>query len=446
MAGAKQPRRCNLPTLLATISAAALLLFFPRFSPAAAAVEKGRNRSSLLGEPRQWATGKDEAEILAEAEARAGGGGEGLLTRDDGREFASLDSMVQWAIGMGLRLCGFLPRLLGEFVYLNPKYLQSESIWNSDPDKLREKAAELEWLSAEELLKRQMEIKELMEKLKVPSDAELMKIAIADLNNSSVSLEDCHRALQELLLLVEPIDNANDLDKLGGLLPLIRELSNADEGIRTTSAWVLGKASQNNVLVQNQILGYGALERLVKMGYSSSSQEAAKALYAISSLIRDNEHGQELFLSENGYAMLQHILSTTRTNVRLQKKVLSLLAYIADFQLNTGKSQAPSLSNHLFIKSVVEMISSVPDLDLQEKALLAVRSLLQLTSADATDLQKFSGLDDSLNTLRVQLDELTSHEEQREYALEVEILRREVHIVFQQKINQARVVAASHEN
>ncbi|XP_066394075.1 hsp70 nucleotide exchange factor FES1-like isoform X4 [Miscanthus floridulus] len=416
MAGAKQPRRCNLPTLLATISAAALLLFFPRFSPAAAAVEKGRNRSSLLGEPRQWATGKDEAEILAEAEARAGGGGEGLLTRDDGREFASLDSMVQWAIG------------------------------NSDPDKLREKAAELEWLSAEELLKRQMEIKELMEKLKVPSDAELMKIAIADLNNSSVSLEDCHRALQELLLLVEPIDNANDLDKLGGLLPLIRELSNADEGIRTTSAWVLGKASQNNVLVQNQILGYGALERLVKMGYSSSSQEAAKALYAISSLIRDNEHGQELFLSENGYAMLQHILSTTRTNVRLQKKVLSLLAYIADFQLNTGKSQAPSLSNHLFIKSVVEMISSVPDLDLQEKALLAVRSLLQLTSADATDLQKFSGLDDSLNTLRVQLDELTSHEEQREYALEVEILRREVHIVFQQKINQARVVAASHEN
>ncbi|CAD6263200.1 unnamed protein product [Miscanthus lutarioriparius] len=115
------------------------------------------------------------------------------------------------------------------------------AIGNSDPDKLREKAAELERLSAEELLKKQMEIKELMEKLKVPSDAELMKVAIADLNNSSVLLEDRHRALQELLVLVEPIDNANDLDKLGGLLPLIWELSNADEGIRTTSAWVLGE-------------------------------------------------------------------------------------------------------------------------------------------------------------------------------------------------------------
>jgi len=48
-----------------------------------------------------------------------------------------------------------------------------------------------------------------MEKLKMPSYADLMKIAIADLKNSSVSLEDRQRALQELLVLVEPIDNAN---------------------------------------------------------------------------------------------------------------------------------------------------------------------------------------------------------------------------------------------
>lgn len=48
-----------------------------------------------------------------------------------------------------------------------------------------------------------------MERLKTPSDPELMQIAIADLNNSSLSLEDRKRALDELLILVEPIDNAN---------------------------------------------------------------------------------------------------------------------------------------------------------------------------------------------------------------------------------------------
>jgi hypothetical protein len=44
-------------------------------------------------------------------------------------------------------------------------------------------------------------LQELMEKLKMPSDADLMKIAIADLKNSSISLEDRQRALQELLVL-----------------------------------------------------------------------------------------------------------------------------------------------------------------------------------------------------------------------------------------------------
>jgi hypothetical protein len=35
---------------------------------------------------------------------------------------------------------------------------------------------------------------------------------------------------------------------------VIQELNNANEEIRTTSAWVLGTASQNNELVQNQVI------------------------------------------------------------------------------------------------------------------------------------------------------------------------------------------------
>lgn len=60
-----------------------------------------------------------------------------------------------------------------------------------------------------------------MEKMKMPSDSQLMQIAIDDLNNSSLSLEDHHRALQELLVLVEPIDNANGrCVSLGSLISL----------------------------------------------------------------------------------------------------------------------------------------------------------------------------------------------------------------------------------
>ncbi|TVU08780.1 hypothetical protein EJB05_42192 [Eragrostis curvula] len=392
--------------LIAVVLSAAVLL--PLLMPAATAAAAvavaegdGENKSALGG-TRQWATGKDEEQLVAEREA----GGGGSVEEDEfAGGFGSLDSMLQWAIG------------------------------NSDPEKLKEEASGVQKLSADELQKRRQEIKELMEKLKMPSDADLMKIAIADLNNSSISLEDRQRALQELLVLVEAIDNANDLDKLGGLLPLIQELSNANEEIRITSAWVLGTASQNNALVQDQILGYGALARLVKMGYSTSTEEAAKALYAISALIRNSVNGQEMFHSENGGAMLQHILVNNDSDLRLQKKAVFLATDLADFQLNSGNPGLPLLSDRLFLKSVVDMLSRF-DLDLQEKVLLAIKSLLKLSSVDVANFELYD-LESVLHRLGVQLEDLPS-EDQKEYAGEVDALRREVLTLFQQKLKQGR--------
>jgi hypothetical protein len=44
-----------------------------------------------------------------------------------------------------------------------------------------------------------------------------------------------------------------DLDKLGGLLVVVGELDREEGELRTTAAWVLGKASQNNPVVQDQV-------------------------------------------------------------------------------------------------------------------------------------------------------------------------------------------------
>jgi nucleotide exchange factor SIL1 len=132
-----------------------------------------------------------------------------------------------------------------------------------------------------------------------------MQIAIDDLNNSSLSLEDRHRALQELLILVEPIDNANDLSKSGGLRVVAGELNHDDTEVRKLAAWVLGKASQNNPFVQEQVLELGALTTLIKMVNSSSTEEAVKALFAVSALIRNNIAGQDLFFAAHGYIMLR---------------------------------------------------------------------------------------------------------------------------------------------
>lgn len=138
----------------------------------AATAERTINKSGGL----YWSTAEEEAQ--AQLQPRVDDSAVDAEFDADGG-FSSLDSMLQWAIG------------------------------HSDPDQLKEAAKDVQGLSPSDLNKRRLEIKQLVEELKTPSDAQLMKVAILDLKNSSLSLEDRHRALEELLELVEPIDNAN---------------------------------------------------------------------------------------------------------------------------------------------------------------------------------------------------------------------------------------------
>ncbi|KAJ7533156.1 hypothetical protein O6H91_13G035300 [Diphasiastrum complanatum] len=126
-----------------------------------------------------WVTALDGDELEREMEIKAGD--VSLIEEGpdlESGDFSTLDSMLQWAIG------------------------------HSDPEKLKGAAQEIQRLTPKELEKRRVDIKELMDRLRMPSDAELMKIAIKDLQNSSLSTEERQLALQELLVLVEPIDNA----------------------------------------------------------------------------------------------------------------------------------------------------------------------------------------------------------------------------------------------
>ncbi|KAG5521705.1 hypothetical protein RHGRI_034057 [Rhododendron griersonianum] len=508
-----------------------------------------------------WSSAEEEGDLVRKGDAD---GSTTLLEEVDGG-FSSLDGMLQWAIG------------------------------HSDPTKLKETAESVQQLSSENQKQSQLEFKEVMESLKIPSDAELMQIAIDDLNNSSLSLEEHHRALQELLILVEPIDNAKeafhqlvarvdlnesedqmvaryisgltitiqdalamqtlwtvseaynralvaekqekrkfsrsgggqgassgvgtqnradkistpaqnqpqsgasgarsqfqsggfkcfkcgdpghkssdcrkasggrnkalfiekvmeqgceddipvydeeiceeigDLHKLGGLSVVIRVLDNPDSEIRMTSAWILGKASQNNPVVQKQVLELGGLPKLVVMVKSSYKQEATKALYAVSALIRNNVDGQEMFYAESGDLMLQDILSNSTNDITLRRKCVFLVADLAESQLETrNKVELPFFSNPLFLKSVVDLTAST-DLDLQEKALVAIKNLLQLRTTEALVLRNFCDLDGALEKVRQQLQQLMLEDSRRDYAMDVESLRREVELIYLGKLEK----------
>ncbi|KAL1550550.1 hsp70 nucleotide exchange factor FES1 [Salvia divinorum] len=379
-------------------TAAAMLVFMA----AAVAGAERENKTSSLG--ALWSSAREEGDDL--------GGPPTTVQEEEERHldggFSTLEGMLQWSIG------------------------------HSDPEKLKEAALDIERLSSQDLKQRQVEIKELMDKLKTPSDAELMKIAINDLNNLSISLDDRHRALQELLILVEPIDNANELHKLGGLTAVIKDLNHSNPDIRTISAWILGTASQNNPFVQNQILELGALAKLIERAHSEFVEEAIKALHAISALIRNNLEGQQLFYKEAGDLMLQKILSNSSIDIRLHRKSVFLLADLVDCQLQSrSDAQLPFSSNHILLKSVVDLTVST-DLDLQEKALYAVKSLLILRSTDALVFKDICELDLALGRMKQQLQQLILDDQYKEYALDIENLRKEVELIFLRKLEKGK--------
>ncbi|XP_016488191.1 hsp70 nucleotide exchange factor FES1 [Nicotiana tabacum] len=325
--------------------------------------------------------------------------------------FSSLDGMLQWAIG------------------------------HSDPGVLKERSEVFQRMSPEELKERQTEIKELVEKLKMPSDAQLMQIAVNDLDNSSLPLEHHQRALEELLVLVEHIDNAIDLHKLGGFSVLLRKLDHFEPQIRTAAAWVLGKASQNNPVVQKQVLELGALPMLMKMMKSHSTEEALKALFAVSALIRNNLIGQDMFYQEAGHTMLQEVLSNSKLDIRLHKKSLFLIADLADGQLeNENTAAVPFFSNRLLLKAVVDSMAS-SDLDLLEKALYAIKNILLLRSAEVQVFKDFCKLNEALERMRQQLQQFMVEDDLREYATDLEGLRREVELTFLQKLDKVTQAA-----
>lgn len=360
---------------------------------------EGVNRSAASGGGLLWSTAngaETDDESLNDHDELDGG-------------FPSLDGMLQWAIG------------------------------HSDPAKLELKAHDVQHLSTDELQKRQTEIKELVEKLEMPSDAKHMQIAVDDLNNSSLSLEDHHRALEELLILVEAIDNANDLHKMGGLSLVIGQLSNSDSKLRMTSAWIVGKASQNNPIVQKQVIELGALQKLMMMVKSGFVEEAIKALYAVSAIIRNNQNGLELFYSEGGDLMVQEILSNATADVRLHRRSVALVGDLAEYQLEySSKSELPFLSNCALVRPVIDL-TTTDDLDLQEKVLVAVKNLLMLKSTEPLLVDGFCGLKGALERMSQQL-QFFLEENHSEYAMDVEGLCKEVSSIYLEKLSKVSQV------
>ncbi|KAL6059803.1 nucleotide exchange factor sil1 [Balamuthia mandrillaris] len=174
----------------------------------------------------------------------------------------------------------------------------------------------------------------LKEALKsVETDAQRMKRCAETLRREDGSVEEKKNALMEIQFLVEDIDNANDLHKVDGLVPVVEHMSHPSATVRVWSAWVLSTVVQNNPIAQQEALRHDALPKAISLLASSSSEQQdqqgnaesevekeqqeqedevqlkMKALSLISALVRHNPIAMRQFVEEsNGISLLADII------------------------------------------------------------------------------------------------------------------------------------------
>ena len=320
------------------------------------------------------------AEVLAEAEEyERAGGGVGEAQRDG---FRTETELLHWALNA------------------------------SDADALAQ-AAELAdaadaagagYAHRKTLEEQRADVAAMLEASAVKPDAELIGEAVDVLRSTGskrASVDEQLAALAALQYLVEPIDNANDLEGLGGVAVLQDVLvdgvsagEDADPRVLAAAAWALGTACSNNAKFQEALLdrhpaALGACLDVVAgsmRGADEGGAARAKALYALGACARENEVALASLLAAG---MVDTLAASLRHggSEKVSSKALVLLTDTARFvSPRAFRSTVDAQARAATMDAVAAVLEGAPcgeKMDLAERGLLAAEALAAVEEGGA---------------------------------------------------------------
>lgn len=98
--------------------------------------------------------------------------------------------------------------------------------------------------SPEEIARKFAEARKKVRHMQPRADIEVMQLLVGILKNSSAAESQQLSALQELEFFVHQIDNARDLEAIGGMEPVLKTLEHSNEEFRSLGLLTLGSAMQ----------------------------------------------------------------------------------------------------------------------------------------------------------------------------------------------------------
>ncbi|KAI8907840.1 armadillo-type protein [Gorgonomyces haynaldii] len=181
---------------------------------------------------------------------------------------------------------------------------------------------------------------------------------------SDKSLEEKLQAFDEIELLVESIDNANDLRPLGLWPKLLKALEFEEDELRMFSLWVIGTAIQNNEKAQQAFYDFEALGHILRaLEQDKSIKVRQKALYCLSSAIRQNKQLYDQFVKQDGYQLLFQLFGDADTSI------VTRSLFLLNQLLKDETIQQECLSRLGNVPNMIlDLIPSINDIALLEEA------------------------------------------------------------------------------
>jgi len=225
------------------------------------------------------------------------------------------------------------------------------------------------------------------------SDAQRMRAAVAIAGDSSIPLEERLIAWDELEMLIESLDNANDLTPLKLWPDIIAHFRDSEPETVTQALWVCGTAIQNNPKSQEDFLAENPIPTIIELiaETSTSAQVRSKALYCLSGAVKHNESAMSTFTSNQGWQALNSALQDPDITCRRKS------AFLIDslFQHSTTPSQlVQSARESKTIDTLVsclgkDMLPFGPngeeseDEDLEDKAFGAIKTMIDVCGKES---------------------------------------------------------------
>ncbi|GAA5821245.1 hypothetical protein JCM11251_004531 [Rhodosporidiobolus azoricus] len=176
-------------------------------------------------------------------------------------------------------------------------------------------------------------------------------------NNSDITDEDRYRAWDDLEMLIEDLDNANDLQNMGLWQPIVKHLTDVDDEIVKRACWVCGTAVQNNPKSQQAFLAQDPLPTIASLVTSTSASAAtrAKAMYCLSSTLKHSEPAVQRYSELDGWSALTQTLQDP--SLTLRAKTAFLLSQLVS-QSASPSTLISSLRSASTISTLIDSLHS----------------------------------------------------------------------------------------